>query len=171
MSRPTDNPKTEVIKVRVNVEQAEWLKASGNTSKAVRDLIDRYVPQNKGIEKHGVIPEKNENEKEKIVPQGYVPQSEYDAVVDELRAERVGKSPFDEDYESLAKLKSYAPLFGLKEEEYIGKIVEAIDGGVLMYENEHFVGVGNLDTSEFEDKCRLNGENAQKALDKIARGM
>lgn len=105
-------------------------------------------------------------------PSGFVPLSEYNALLDELREERTGKPiPFEEDYGSLAKLKSYAPLFGLKEEEYIGKIVEAIDGGVLMYENEHFVGVGNLDTSEFEDKCRLNGENAQKALDKIARGM
>ena len=63
--RPTNDPKTEVIKIRVNEETAKELKSRGNVSAVVRELVteglknpksDSFVPH----ENHGDISADNE---------------------------------------------------------------------------------------------------------------
>lgn len=43
MSRPTDDPKSRVVKIRINEEMAEEIErySSGNMSSAVRELIEK----------------------------------------------------------------------------------------------------------------------------------
>lgn len=63
--RPTNDPKTEVIKIRVNEETAKELRSRGNVSAVVRELVteglknpksDSFVPH----ENHGDISTDNE---------------------------------------------------------------------------------------------------------------
>lgn len=69
----------------------------------------------------------------------------------------------------LDEFLSYAPLFGMSEEEYIKKIKEAIDKGVLMEENGKFVGVSQYNLSVLEEKCRRSGMNVQAVIDKMTK--
>lgn len=69
----------------------------------------------------------------------------------------------------LDEFLSYAPLFGMNEEEYLTKIKEAIDKGVLMEENGKFVGVCQYDLSILEEKCKKSGMSVQSVIDKMGR--
>lgn len=69
----------------------------------------------------------------------------------------------------LEELLSYAPLFRMTEEEYVSKLKEAIDNGVLMEENGKFIGVCQYDMSVLEEKCKQSGMSVQGVIDKMTK--
>lgn len=69
----------------------------------------------------------------------------------------------------MKEFMSYASLFKMTESEYIEKIKEAIDKGVLMEENGKFVGVCQYDLSVLEEKCKKSGMSVQSVINKMAR--
>lgn len=69
----------------------------------------------------------------------------------------------------LKELLSYAPLFRMPEEEYVSKLKEAIDNGVLMEENGKFIGVCQYDMSVLEEKCKQSGMSVQGVIDKMTK--
>ena len=62
-----------------------------------------------------------------------------------------------------------ARAFGLDPEDFKLKLIEAVDDGKLMYENGEFLGVGQVDTSRFMERCAELGMNPQDTINKITQ--
>ena len=53
MARPTNDPKTRVLKIRINEEQYEWCKNNGGHSENIRGLLNGLMEKNPEKEKSG----------------------------------------------------------------------------------------------------------------------
>lgn len=144
--RPTNDPKTEVIKIRVNEETAKELRSRGNVSAVVRELVmeglknpksDSFVPH----ENHGDISADNE------------------------------LSKYDLTEPIVADLRQMVKLCGGELGEFIKDLTVRLDEGELTIENGVLSSEGScpFDYKNFMDACQEKGVNPQKMIDQAAQ--
>lgn len=69
MARPTNDPKKENIRVRINGEQAEWCQANGGYTKVIRRLLDEAMGKISENKKDDSVTQILECEKDRLKPQ------------------------------------------------------------------------------------------------------
>ena len=162
MGRPTDEKKDRVVKLRISEDLYRELESKGdNLSATIRNLIKNggrsYVPQknDKCIEELE-IKKLNDELIKKTESVDFVPQNTED---------RLQKWGIKEEWlEDLSTMQSF---MGGSVGEMIRLFDEAVNDGVLNYENGKFVGVPDLNLDYFKDACHLINKEPQEMLDKV----
>lgn len=179
MSRPTTDPKTKTIKLRISDDLLREI-GEGNVSERVRELIRRglnepydnprdYVPQ-KDID-IGKIRERCSGEADEFVGRGLWENVSILAnfEVEQLKSNVPQNSVPQIDEEVLKDIEGMSRFFGLSLNEFMGKLRQGMEEGSVLYENGRFV-VQNADVEEMEqikEMCRDRNISLKKTLEAV----
>ena len=143
MARPTDDLKESKIILRINAETREKLEKEAEKAKISLSQHIRNI----------ISGEKEEN--------SVLQNQNYE--------DSLSKWGINEEY--LADLSTMAGFMGGSVGEMIRLLDEAVNEGMITFENGRYIGVPKCDLNELEEACHDRGIGMQEAIDKTVKSL
>lgn len=162
MARPTKEPKSKVIKVRISEEMDAKIAAiGGNKSDVIRNLIRGFVPQNEHDAEVGILKEIIERYEKTI-----------DALNERIESFVPQNDSFVPQNGMINDLEAMLGAFGMTIEEFLTEAHEKLESGAITIEGGKIViNECPFDYRRFVEACEENRVDPQKMIDTAAQNI